>query len=699
MDRLRDLNLSLGYSSSTDNLLQEFYVPCLSASGRYLRSAGFFSSAIFALAPLAFADFVSREGKIRMICSPKLSPQDIKAFEQSSNKEDFSIDALRSEISELIQDPVSLDLVGFTSALIRSGALEVRICVPNSGMQHAIFHDKVGIFSDNLNSVMFLGSANETAMAWSPHGNHESIEVMKSWIPSDRERIARHERYFERLWAGASRNWRTLPIERANFEILNATEEISVTEAMERVRLRVHNDDVDPPREGRDRVSLLPYQEQVLDNWRAKNRGIVTFATGGGKTFVGLTAVDDHAKDGGPSLILVPTTDLQRQWQKEIESHFPELASRVISVGGGSRWRSLTQQMNTIFATKQSHSGWTFISTYQSAVVDDFLDLAHLAPDLLVVADEVHNAGTPTFRKFLERVNAHKRLGLSATPDRYGDPDGTNRIYDYFGTALDPAFTIADGISCKRLTPYTYDYAIVHLTEEEQESWDVLTARIRVFEARIHSGDRDVIEARNRLLQERSRIAKKAHGKVPVGIQILHRDLKLDQRWLIYCQDTEQLNEMKQATKDAFPKIPTLPFHSQMSRDERRSTLDFFANNPSIICAINCLDEGIDVPAADAALVLASSTNPRQYIQRRGRILRASSGRIKGVATLRDLIVVSNDGRLLTLSEAERARAFASDSYSFSVHARLGALIEASGLDSISSDAHEDEAGGEELDD
>jgi superfamily II DNA or RNA helicase len=686
--RLRDLHLNLGYSSSSDSLLDDFYIPTLSASISYDRSAGFFSSAIFALAPIAFADFVGRGGKIRLICSPRVSRQDVEAIRRSSDLDRVSLDALRSEIRTSLEAEGSVDLVNMTAALIRNEALQIRVCVPEFNATTSMYHDKVGIFGDGSDSVMFLGSANETAMAWSDLGNHEDIEVMKSWHGADRERIDRHTRAFDRLWVGGTRKWRTLPVDRVNLEIVDAAEEISLTEAMARVRAQLV---IETESKKANAPSLLDYQREVLSNWRASFRGIVTFATGGGKTFVGLSAVQEHVSSGGVALILVPTLDLQAQWHNEIVANFPDVANRVMLIGGGAPWRNKKQQIQTIFGLEQGKDGWVFVATYGSAVLDEFLDLAEKSKNLLVVADEVHNAGTPTFRQFLDRIDARKRLGLSATPDRYGDPEGSERILSYFGDPLQPPFTIADGIRWGRLTPYTYDFALVSLTDDEQEEWNDLSQRIGVLEARARQGESDLRERRNRLLQERSRIAKKARNKVASGIQVLEQDLNADQRWLVYCQDREQLTEMKNAIAHALPRVPVLEFHSGLTREERRDTLNFFANQPSIICAINCLDEGIDVPASDAALVLASSTNPRQYIQRRGRILRASKSTVKGLAHLRDVLVLSSEGKLLTVSEAERAREFAGDSNSFSVQVRLDSLIREAGFNADETSQEEQE--------
>lgn len=688
MSRLRDLRLNLGYSSSSDALLDDFYVPALEASCTYDRSAGFFSSAIFALAPIAFADFVARGGKIRLICSPRVSKQDVEAIRRASDLERISMDALKREIRSAVEQRGTVDLVNMTAALIRNRSLEIRACIPESRDTSSMYHDKVGIFGDDTDFVMFLGSANETAMAWAANGNHEDIEVMKSWSGADRERIDRHRRAFERLWQGGTRMWRTLPIDEVNLEIVEASEEIALAEAMARVR--------DSSREASLRPisgpALLPYQQEVLDNWRSRFRGIVAFATGGGKTYVGLTAVHEHVNCGGPALIVVPTIDLQAQWQGEILKGFPDMANRVILIGGGAPWKEQKQQIESALTLNRDHDGWIFLSTYGSASLDEFIHLAQQSKNLLVVADEVHNAGTPSFQSFLDQVHAQKRLGLSATPERYGDAEGTDRIFSYFGDLLSPSFTIADGIRWKRLTPYTYDFSLVKLTTDEQESWDEISQRIGVLEARIRQGETDLRERRNRALQERARIAKKAAGKVLAGVEVVRRDMRPGQRWLVYCQDREQLDEMKRALHEEFPRVPILAFHSGLTRDERRSTLRFFEQTPSIICAINCLDEGIDVPASDAALVLASSTNPRQYVQRRGRILRASSTGVKGMAHLRDLLVLGSDGRLLTVSEAERAREFAADSSSFSTQVRLNSLIRDAGFNADHT-SHEEQEG------
>jgi len=700
-ETLHQKRFHLGYSSSTDDLFNDFYLPCLERSTRYDRSAGFFSSAIFSLAPLAFADFVDRRGRMRLICSPRMTEVDLKALSISEESDQEPVDAFRREVETSISDRQRLDLVNFTAALVRSGALDIRVCVPVSGSATAMYHDKVGLFSDDSDTVLFLGSANETAMAWSPWGNHEDIEVLTSWTPGESDRIARHKRNFERLWNGGYRTWRTLAPSETDLMLLDASEEIPLEECMERVR-QAKEKYKPSVFEGSDEISisntLMEHQRAVLESWRSREfRGIVTFATGGGKTLVGLTAIEEHVTHGGPALVLLPTVDLQQQWLNEIKNKFPHLSSRVMLVGGGENWRRHMDSLRTIFAQPQQSDGWIILSTYQSATLDDFSTLAALAPDLLVVADEAHNAGRRTFWAFMDSVDAFKRLGLSATPERFGDLEGTTKILEYFGEPLEPSYSIRDGINSGQLTPYSYAFSTVRLTSLEQEDWDALTQRLGVVEARIRSGEGGLLELKNRLLQERSRIAKKAEGKVDAAVSSLIKNLKDGQRWLVYCQDRDQLSQVKRALQAEFPRYPILEFHSGLTREQRRSTLEYFASVPSIICAINCLDEGIDVPSADAALILASSTNPRQYIQRRGRILRASRSGFKPLATLKDFLVLSEDGILLTVSEATRAMEFAADSSNFLATAQIESLLAAAGVSGDLDDAFEEtEQGGDD---
>jgi superfamily II DNA or RNA helicase len=293
------------------------------------------------------------------------------------------------------------------------------------------------------------------------------------------------------------------------------------------------------------------------------------------------------------------------------------------------------------------------LATYQTAATDRFLELIKGGEHLLVVGDEGHRVGAPDTRKVLERIEAGGRLGLSATPERYGDPAGTKAIFDYFGDILEPRFTLRDALDAQVLVPYEYHFTTCPLTPDEQEQWDAFTERIAREIAR---NDGELTEQALHLLRQRARVSKRATGKAAIARQVISENYEPGDRWLVYCNDVSHLKAVRQELEGM--GLDLLEYHSQDDGDHD-ATIAFFTNRGGVLLAIKCLDEGVDIPLINRALILASSTNPREYIQRRGRVLRKSPGKYS--AQLYDVIVTGEDGLAITPSEVVRAMEFASD--------------------------------------
>jgi superfamily II DNA or RNA helicase len=287
----------------------------------------------------------------------------------------------------------------------------------------------------------------------------------------------------------------------------------------------------------------------------------------------------------------------------------------------------------------------------------------------------MHRVGSGT-RSNILTVEGGGRLGLSATPQRFGDPDGTKRLFDYFGPVLRPRFGIPEAQAAKRLVPYDYYVYTVDLSEDEETEYLTLTKTLNQLRAREGAGQ-DVRRRIEMLQIERARIVKKARAKVPMAQEILAKEYEVGQRWLVYCEDTSQLQQVSHSLRSR--GIEALEYHSSMVGDPP-ATLKAFESFGGVLVSIRCLDEGIDIPAVDRALILASATNPREYIQRRGRVLRTAQ--YKYSADIHDVLVCrSEDGTSVVLNrDLERARTFA-------VHARNESCRYQ--LDNLEDDRHE----------
>ena len=277
------------------------------------------------------------------------------------------------------------------------------------------------------------------------------------------------------------------------------------------------------------------------------------------------------------------------------------------------------------------------LATVQTARSHAFRNGITSGSHLFIVADEVHRLGSSVNRTLLDESLFGPRLGLSATPERAGDAVGTSALLGYFGGVLEPRYTLADAIRDRVLTPYFYRPKTVSLSDAEADDWRRLSRRIAQLRAQI--GDTAGVDARiERLLFARASIVKRAMAKVDLAVEIVNEAYERGQRWIIYCDDQGQLDDVTAALADA--GHTAMPYHSAMEGD-RAETLGWLARFGGIVVAIKCLDEGVDIPSVTHALILASSKNPREFVQRRGRVLRRAQD--KSLAYVYDAIVMPPD--------------------------------------------------------
>jgi len=556
------------------------------------------------------------------------------------------------------------------SSLISAEILDLRIAVPISS--RGLFHDKVGIFSDSIRSVTFVGSANETMAAWSGFDNHEQIEVFSSWQNEDSlVRTKEHKTLFDELWNGVRRGWKVLDHKESKGVLTTIIKPVEVDVALDKVRESISRKQ--PSASQSPQRQLMPHQKAVIEDWESHNRkGLICFATGGGKTLAGIEGIRRWTKDGKPALVLVPSTILHKQWLKELTQELPE--QQLFLLGAGFSLNGREGVLRAAFESKEGALGNIVLSTYAMAARNEFLNLIGDDSAVLICADEVHNIGATEPQNIMRKKNFGARIGLSATPTRNGSTEETSLITEYFGDTLSPLFTIKDAILAKRLVPYNYYFRTIKLIPQEQEDWNELTQKIKKIVA-MHKGKfptekREASYFAN-LLIKRASIVKGAFAKTALAKNVLSQEYREGDRWLVYCQDQEQMNSVKEELKNH--KFPLLDYHQQMSGDAAR-TLSYFTREGGVMLAIKCLDEGVDIPEINRALILASSTNPREYIQRRGRVLRAHEGKFS--ADIYDVLVLDEEGKLLSEGEAERALEFAEEGQNSSAKLELKILLD-----------------------
>jgi len=659
---LAGLQLKPEYRSDFDDLVRDFYTPCLERSTLYRRAVGYFTSQGLSAAAQGLSALIARGGRMLLVASPLFSPDDLEAIRRGySARENLVVKALLRQI-EAASEAIVRDRLGYLAWLIAEERLEIRIAIPldEKGMpRQGIYHEKMGIFSDEFgNAVAFAGSPNETAGGLVD--NFEATDVFWSW-DDPHGRVERKSRNFDRLWQNRTGGLSVIQFPDAVRQQLlkYRTKNRPTAEA-------IHRDSSEatpamPP-------SLWKHQAEAIRAWENNDRrGLISMATGSGKTFTALVAAE-RCPELRLLVIAVPRSALVDQWAREASQHtrFPKpvlvhenatnwqepLFNRL----RGARWQPNSEPVFVI-GTLHSLSGSRF-----SSVLSD----AEISGHALLIADEVHNVGAPTYRRIL-RDQFLWRLGLSATPARYFDEEGTQFIRDYFGPTVyvyDLRRALRDGHLC----PYRYFVYGAHLSDDEYAEYVDLTKRIMQLRGTVVSEEltlqtQNIVDSDSeeikQLLFRRARILKKCHSK----LQALERALNDHplNRALVYCADNEQLDDVTRMLRQK--QILHLTYTAKTQAEARRAALQSLAaGHVPLLVAIDCLDEGVDVPTVDEAILVASSSNKRQFIQRRGRILRKAPG--KSRATLIDIVAIppasaGRDARRMLNGELARVKEMA----------------------------------------
>jgi DNA phosphorothioation system restriction enzyme len=386
-------------------------------------------------------------------------------------------------------------------------------------------------------------------------------------------------------------------------------------------------------------LNLRDYQQQAIVNWfKNKGRGTLKMATGSGKTITALAIATELYQqiDLEVLLVICPFRHLVIQWEN-IAQEFN--LKPILAFNNSANWHSeFSSQLYDIQQKKQKFL--TIITTNSTFITQRFQSqLAFFPEKTLIVGDEAHNLGSPRLRACLPK-SIGLRLALSATPERHFDEDGTDFLIDYFGQVLAPEFTLEKAIVKQALVRYNYYPILVELTSFERDKYAQLTRRIGWA-----LGEKNNLENNpylKSLLLKRARLIATAENKL-TALKSLIQTKSTMKAALFYCGDgyTNQNERQLEAVtrilgKELNYRVNTYTADTPLEERERIKQ-QLITGELQGIVAIRCLDEGIDIPMIQNAVILASGSNPRQFIQRRGRILRPYPQ--KREANLFDMIV------------------------------------------------------------
>lgn len=667
---LRDLHLEASYETaeSKTHLLDSFYIPVLEQAVKYYRIAGFFSSSALAVAAQGIEGLIQNHGKMYLLISPKLSQSDYEVIRAYGRIPDDA-----EIFQELHLDGKVSDNVRALAWMLAQNLLEIRFVV-GTKTPESLFHQKVGVITDKRgDQLSFSGSINESAQGWL--NNIEEFKVFCSWKAGQIEYINSDFDKFLSYW----KNER--PQIAAVYSLPEAVRQkiiqIKPDDIMDlSIMRKYHRDTRIIQSDETIRLSLFPHQAAAVQKWKQNHFSLLMeMATGTGKTRTAIGCMVEKFKDKEKLLTIVatPQNTLSRQWQSDLEDLHICLDENLIIDGSNAKWKHDLKMLLFHFDSEIQKA--IIFTTHDTASSQAFIDLIKNykgSVKILFICDEVHAIGSAKQRDALLPCYEY-RIGLSATPERLYDQEGSQLIRDYFGNSSFE-FTMHDALATINpltgkpfLNLYLYHPRFVYLTEEESRKFKRhnkmiagLVQTIKQLKEKHQPYDTEK-EKLERQFLNRANIVKNAEEK-KVALSELIEELGPDtiQDTIVFSSDKQmdffmQLLAEKRVTRAKITEeISAKKVDKSTGLTERQQAIDDFANHHiQVLLGIKCLDEGIDITSARVAILMANSTNPREYIQRIGRVIRP--GKNKKISEIYDYIVLGEDDTPVLQSEVRRA--------------------------------------------
>ncbi|MCA0936672.1 DEAD/DEAH box helicase family protein [Vibrio alginolyticus] len=672
------LVLKTKYDSDEDDILKSFYIPLLTHACQYDRAVGYFSSEVLSSAAEGLERFILAGGKMRLIIGDPLSDSEYEAVMKGVVN---PIETRSAQLSQLLLEATDRKLRLLTY-LVANQQLEIRFAFTHQGM----FHKKVGIFTQEGERVVFSGSANETLAGLSKY-NSEEISVFFSWRNSFSDYGQIEVDDFEALWEDRKKRARVVDLHSDTYKKIKDGVDIDKLQkelfpdshsvhsklpffsySFPKSEQTLVSLDIDPKVPRKPLVvmgkpfSLFSHQIGAIESWRqAGYQGLFKLATGSGKTFTSISALvelyEERLKNNQPTfcIISVPYVELANQWVRELstfniapvqcyeksEKWIVTLDKKILRFRGGNLDFVCVVVVNKTMSSDVFQTKISKIST----------------ENMIFIGDECHHLGSQGY--FDALPHAQHRIGLSATPFRSEEdevegtpfPDTVKQnLLSYF-KGIVSEYSLSDAIRDGILAPYRYDLVPVYLTENEQDKYEEYSDKIQkmILKAQAGSLSSDEKLMLTTWCGARARLLATCEGKLPslIGYLRQHPKLKLAHSLVYAGEGTSPENEIPYIIRVTNRLhefgCKVAKFTSQESSSERRRIMDNFKNQHiDSLVAMKVLDEGIDVPVCQSAFILASTRNPRQYVQRRGRVLRRAAG--KSVALIVDFVVLPLPG-------------------------------------------------------
>ncbi|GAA0873103.1 DEAD/DEAH box helicase family protein [Gangjinia marincola] len=681
------------YKTDSENEPLQFYLDGLANSNEFNLLLGYFSSSAINLLSVGFATFISKGGKMKMVINHLLSSKDKEAITKADTEPQGKVFDLMDVVSlGKVLDEYDTHFFECLTFLISEKRIEIKVIKPKNGK--GIAHYKSGIFSDGQDSVGYKASCNFTLYGLSE--NLEELEAFLSWENGRSNTLIRKQRkLIDAYFSEKDEDVEYIPVDDIEVVLKDKFGKKDINELLvqEEQLLKKKRSLISNPKLKRTitklfnqidiirRTPKFPYKEgpreyqiNAYKKWVDNNyKGIFAMATGTGKTITSLNCLLNEYKETNVyrAIITVPTTALVEQWKKECAKfNF----KNIITVSSKENWDNNLAFFNT--ASKLIDTSFIVIVTYASLPRKKFQSyFTQLPDDTILIADETHNLGSQGLLKILPTIHLEKRIGLSATPRRKFDELGNTAIQDFFNDKPPyiVSYSMEEALKIGWLCSYTYYPHVVKLTDRELEEYRKLSLqllRMGMFDK--ETGAFKSSPEIERLLLQRKRIIHKAANKLEAfkNIIINEYDKRKDLKYTLvyvpegvesnfenvdFSTETEDenrlINEYTKAVSQTDESIMVKQFTAN-SINRENILKNFESGNVHVLTSMKCLDEGVDVPRSELAVFCASTGNPRQFIQRRGRVLRLHYN--KTHATIHDLVVVPEVGSEENTFEMEK---------------------------------------------
>lgn len=620
----RDIPLDISYKSVGEESFSQILNPLLSCTKNYKRSVGYFSSSALDFIGDGILELARRGGKIMLATSPQLSADDIFAIQSGYKAREIVERCFLSEVQSALND-ISDANAKMLYMLVKEGIVDIKIVTRQNG----IYHDKLALLEDfDGNIIACVGSNNETGSGY--NYNYEKIRVYKSW--NDYEgRIADESKEFESIWSNDNSDL-------VVYDFMSAFE----NEVLCRYEKKgIYKNDT-------SKYKMRPYQIEAKDKWNEnEHRGFFVMATGTGKTITSLYSIKEFVLNNKIfTVIAVPYKHLVSQWAEDVKEFFPDAAIHVVH---GEIKNAETQIYASYLQALKNYRPIIVITTIKSFLLERYVNLYDKIDfDRLLIVDEAHNFANQISDDL--SIKYPYKLGLSATPVFGTDEEKTNRLLSWFGgQVVDLPIEKALG---KYLVNYEYHPIFVNATENDEKKFSKATtlmlSGIDLVRNKIIDEEKFTLGYRGRL--RAISMAEEKHERIAE----IFSNIEDKDHTIIYCSDGRSLFDGKQDEMRHLEYILQLinmscltsvgsgkasKFTATEDIQERMQLIDSFNKGYiEYLVAIRCLDEGINIPSIKSALILSSNDNYREFVQRRGRILRLYEG--KKIAHIYDVIVL-----------------------------------------------------------